>query len=701
MKEDNTDVLSRGFVENSNTTMNPNVNMYQNQGFAGNPNVNINQNQGFTGNPNINGNANFGYDNSFNGNSFINPEHHDTEKVHKKEAWLGSNLMGILASFLIIAAFIMFAKALIPHMDEAIKMFIMYMVSIIIFATGFVLHRKYNNMAVFTGIEVCGAGAVYVSLIVSKTYFHAINDVVLYVLLLAWGISILLVDKSSKIALGYAGNVGFILSMLLAMGNEDTEVLIPLMIYMVVFSGVYAFICYSERNQMYLQDIFNITAFLIFTYKTDFMRNEGDYPFVMILNLIIALTYLIYIAYKELTFLDKKCGGVSVACFAYVAYAIANVLKYYDVPSFVGVILFACTGAVYVYLSIVVFSKSQIRNLLEASTVGSSLAFFVAFIYNMHDMMIVSTIILGAYILIVMGLGCVTSNKYLKYQAYDFLAIKVFLLLFSNNPQVHFALGTAFVISVVFLVYEYITDGKDEDKGYSYFLSLVSAFILFYKIIDYNKFDLEQKEIIYFFEILFILGINAFVMVLNYRKRKSSNISFYFLVQLIINSVGIIVCLVSMHFVKNEILHVLYIFLTFMLVTVNLKHHLDNKDELFWAGLKYEIVLLSALISYDAEGYIISMCSLIIALACIVIGLMQKFRSKGLRVLGFFLCIVFIFKLGLFDYSAKDTLAKAFATLICGIICFIISAVYSRVEKQCSNDEIETNGDNTRINGQR
>ena len=57
--------------------------------------------------------------------------------------------------------------------------------------------------------------------------------------------------------------------------------------------------------------------------------------------------------------------------------------------------------------------------------------------------------------------------------------------------------------------------------------------------------------------------------------------------------------------------------------------------------------------------------------------------------------------MGLFDYSAKDTLAKAFATLICGIICFIISAVYSRVEKQCSNDEIETNGDNARINGQR
>ena len=86
-----------------------------------------------------------------------------------------------------------------------------------------------------------------------------------------------------------------------------------------------------------------------------------------------------------------------------------------------------------------------------------------------------------------------------------------------------------------------------------------------------------------------------------------------------------------------------------------------------------------------AEGYRWSLCCMICALTCIVLGF--RMRIGGLRLYGLVLVIACVAKLALLDIAALDSLARVGAFIAGGVICFAISALYNFAVKRFAVDE--------------
>jgi uncharacterized membrane protein len=126
---------------------------------------------------------------------------------------------------------------------------------------------------------------------------------------------------------------------------------------------------------------------------------------------------------------------------------------------------------------------------------------------------------------------------------------------------------------------------------------------------------------------------------------------------------------------------ILYGLLITALISINVKDLLENYS---WAGAyvaaKYTYVCLMFLIAYKSYGIMFSVAFLIIALISIVIGFMMKYKS--MRLYGLVLSIISIVKLVLIDIHYEDLLLRSIGFLVCGFLCFGISYIYNRLDKQ-------------------
>ncbi|MBP5178801.1 MAG: hypothetical protein J6066_04445, partial [Lachnospiraceae bacterium] len=66
------------------------------------------------------------------------------------------------------------------------------------------------------------------------------------------------------------------------------------------------------------------------------------------------------------------------------------------------------------------------------------------------------------------------------------------------------------------------------------------------------------------------------------------------------------------------------------------------------------------------------------------------YKLKGLRIYGLVLSLVCVVKLVMIDISYENTIGHALSFFLSGVLCFVISAIYSYVEKKYKNST-ETN----------
>ena len=82
------------------------------------------------------------------------------------------------------------------------------------------------------------------------------------------------------------------------------------------------------------------------------------------------------------------------------------------------------------------------------------------------------------------------------------------------------------------------------------------------------------------------------------------------------------------------------------------------------------------------EALIISIVGLVISAIFIVLGF--RFKNKSMRLLGLITMIIYVIKISLFDIpnGSNDTISAALMLLFGGIICFIISFIYNKLDKK-------------------
>ncbi len=193
---------------------------------------------------------------------------------------------------------------------------------------------------------------------------------------------------------------------------------------------------------------------------------------------------------------------------------------------------------------------------------------------------------------------------------------------------------------------------------------------------------------------MILTAVNTAVFALNYQGEFHSTFNY---VVRIVSAVVFYMALPSISDSHNSIPRyaasvVLMLFcaaLFFVKSKEILKHDPSLMHQLY-VGINSTIFVNIACSGLSSEydfAYIFSIVTMIAALVCIIVGFAAK--AKGIRIYGLVVIMLCIIKLVTIDISGADSLARVMSFIVGGIICFIISGIYNRMEKHFKAQEQE------------
>ncbi len=309
------------------------------------------------------------------------------------------------------------------------------------------------------------------------------------------------------------------------------------------------------------------------------------------------------------------------------------------------------------------------------------------------------------------------KNHNLRAFTWTALGIDAFLMLFFGYRQIFrefsydtvlhiisIAICTAHAVFVGLILY-YTWSVKEEHKRES---SLTIVKVVEYFWINFSVFSISlgiaARTSLFTDDLTFALIalINVIIILSGYRKSSNK------LNNIINVSVNILIymCIVIMSHKYNLVLHdnpemKLYVIrytIRFALILLTLGlFYLTSRE-----FIKSKSVMLQAYIGFTATllvhsacrgmsdmftiQYIFSIVTMITALICIVAGFAAN--AKGLRVYGLIVVMLCVIKLVTFDIGEADSLSRVAAFVVGGIVCFVISGIYNKVESKFNSEEI-------------
>ena len=142
-------------------------------------------------------------------------------------------------------------------------------------------------------------------------------------------------------------------------------------------------------------------------------------------------------------------------------------------------------------------------------------------------------------------------------------------------------------------------------------------------------------------------------------------------------------------FEHNEVYRVLSSGLIMMLSVSGLYYSLKHKYTMFSVlqviGLNVTTFLTMILISATTVYLAYSLCGVIISALLIIIGF--KVNNKHIRITSLITMIIYVLKMGTIDMLSMGNTMTAVGTLfLSGIVCFIISYIYNKLDKKYSTN---------------
>ena len=630
----------------------------------------------------------------FGGQTFQKPQqafpNYAAAKRNSTESWIGKHLMGVLASVLIFIALVLFASLIIPYLNDAVKIGMMFTVSIALSGFAFYEHKKRPDNTFFTALLACGLGCSYLSILVTRIYFKAISDVVMYVLLLVWGGVILFMGKKESKLFQTIGNSGYVISAFLAWNMHDKALVLPILIYLIVMGAAFQYNFRKSHIQRIVQSYINLGIIFYFAVKIG-SSVEKCVPLTVSAILIVAISAVYFICS---IWGEKLINDANRTVMAFISASVffASYLLLADclgIPKWFSLAVFFAIAVIAEMAAFLQKSEEEnymflvYRNIwVIAWFIAAEIATYVLYpdFFN-TGALFVAILPLAVY-------GAKKKNNLLRAQA----LIMAALLTAIEFVAVDFDLAGEFNIvfcsvELAYAIIVFVMESFFVNKSLYYkiiYYTYVQAciYLLFSTVADkYTNYN-DELRLMY---IIIPMGIfNALMKLLKLDRDDKGVSDKTILMGLdIINAVGIIAGLNNILNIDGAVPQGINVAFTTALACVNLrKHFAGSSGEKLYAGIKFGVILLCSLIGYDAAGYIVSVATLAFAILCIAVGFNKKFGAKELRIYGLILSMICVVKFIMIDITYENTIGRAISFLISGILCFAISAIYNHFEKQ-------------------
>ena len=625
-------------------------------------------------------------------------------KKEKKdmERTIGRQIMGIAASVLIFIGITLFAMLIIPNLTDSIKMAAMFVFSFALTAVGITMmvRKKGGDFGVI--LSACGMGSVYISLYVTAVYFKSLDDIPLYILLLLWIIFICVLSRYGSYLFHLIGVIGIVVSVffsfhILEIGEPSKTIFLTA--YFII--GSVAFLISSKRElKAYLTDaiaiVFSCLSLTIF-----FVLEMGS---------------------------DEKPAGVLLLIFviAFIVYSMA--LKFDEYPMAASI---SSMFASFVYLLLCCYVIDENGTLPLASLVmvvavtafyrfkgeesGGNFAvkatwlsiFMLTLTFGWLNWDLVSENMGVAPVLLAVVLyGFLAEDVY-----YTFCGMAVYFIYCFGYDMGDMNEGRAFCLLAFTLAFAFVPhvlmhfkdcEYRKANKLAYYLLGLLSLFGCFFYYFDTFE---EQADSVYYvlsagemaglsereavpglFCFIIIAVANAVLSRTSFIRQEDDEEELDMVMAVpmyIINVVLMLVGMTQMNLMKEAPgFKWAYLLVTLALLFVNLDriNAIENVFADIYLGFRFNLYMLALLSAFDAQNYTFSTCCFALALVGIIIGFFIK--KKAMRIYFLAVTLISVVKLVMYDISYDNSAMRAMSFIISGVLCLIISFVYTKADKK-------------------
>lgn len=602
------------------------------------------------------------------------------------ENLMGKSLMGIFASVLIFISLIFFATLVLPYLNDTLKMILMYAISFTFMIAGLFLLKKDGKNKLSLSITGCGSGAVYISLLVSNLYFKALNDIALYFFIFVWAMFICFLSRKKSFIFQIIGQYGIFIAItfgaVLCSEGKDWNKFLFLVFFFVVTEIVFFL---SHMQKEYQKNIINhaanILCLFIFAMNMPhyFQNSEAVITFSYVVLLLFILMNML-IGFMKLK-VDEKSELI---------FTVTNICYFCLLCK---LFVFDYKPLMIMILSLIVL-KGIAWKFKEGNNFGVILlqGFFMLLLaismYRLKDIAALRFITeyLSLAILIIPFAIYGYHKKDKVYKICSFIYLLLFLFPLSMNNNAHFIIGFA-----LFLLLAYLLKFTDQYNTKTKILLYCMFYIFLLRDLSIllNKFDFHYltNEFIIFM-VMSTLNILAAKTPFSRNWITGEPEQHFQNTANIINSIWMMISLPLISAISDSLQHIFVILMTLVLFMMNSKNLLKRKNMAYgiYVGIKFTLLMIVILNSYDSPNYIISIACFLFAIGSIICGFQMNFKS--LRVYGLVLSLLSIAKLILLDMDYENTLGRAFSFFICGILCFVISTIYNFVDKKINSQQM-------------
>ncbi|MBD5508873.1 MAG: hypothetical protein HDR05_12725 [Lachnospiraceae bacterium] len=619
-------------------------------------------------------------------------EQKDYEKI------FGKNFMGIFASVLIFISLIIFATLLLPHLTDTMKLIGLYIISFGLTAAGFVLIHKNRNNKFYIALIGCGVGSLYITLLLSDLYFKVIGDILLYAFILLWAVFVRYLTRLKSLIFHIIGQLGIfissILGVILCVHDADAQKLMVLTVFYFIAAFVFAVrnkrsnnadadeketddcITYEQNICIHLFKSLNLIAFMLgFLFM--------DPSTLRTVNISIIMVYILaefYFSFKE-----KCTHGL--------AFQILTMVN-----SIVFIFLFHAMDLIadehsFAFMYLVAIAVLFYVNLKNAEyKIVSEICCFIMIYLGCYNHPIISKH-LFAYLTVIpfMLYGKWKEKKLYLYTSLVYLAGFFFLLEQSSSTKSQ-TIEYLLMLIAMYAVFLYVsgTTALTAFKVTGYLILCVLTVIciedtttVFHSSFHFcttgfttsNVMPIETSLITFFTLAVIHLILNQLEY---FGKEKPVEIMMY-----VVNGYLMAMGCIALY---QSVWQIPVILITVLLFLTNSKRLLQKYNYAgYYVMFKYTVLMFCILNSYDVINYIISICLLVFAILSIVIGFYKN--TKSFRLYGLLLSMASIFKLIMIDIQYDSTMENAVSFFVSGVLCFIISFIYNRIDRSFQKTE--------------
>lgn len=612
---------------------------------------------------------------------------HEVRASKDIEKTIGKSWMAVFASGLIFVSIIMFATLLIPRMGDGFKIAVMFVFSLGLTAVSYLKLRRHSDNRLWIALEGCGVGSILISLFVTRIFFNAIGDITLYILIVLWSAGICLLSRYQNTVFQVIGQLGLafavVMGSLKSLDIRGDVAIITVTLFYVLTQCVFYFshIRSSSRG--------NIASHAGVIFNASFILIVNVFSEVTAVAVIVSVFVVLYIAANICladTRDDRSLRFGLLWVFSLFPIIIAELeamdileLEYdtaFILPTYV---IFAAMTAM---CHLKTRSGRPVLGRCNKLIVQiSTLICATVLIWYTRDTAFVNGI-LG---IIVLCLAIVFTDR-----IYQWAGI-VYLFLFSSivaehseNVPVCVILGIVLIaLEVVSLLRKYRTEIK--------YGLVIMTYIWIIVIVGYSSISMESYSVPMCFMVITVIHIVLSLSRFSRNWLTGEDEKLFGIFMGIIGSILVVATIPVMYI--DSVLYYAVIPVAVALYLLNIRRLLQHESFYInmYAGLKFTVLLYVILDSMKIGSIWISVACLLLAIGCVVLGF--RLKNKGLRIYGLVLANISVVKLILIDVDYYEPVSQAVGFFVCGVLCFAVSYIYSRIEKQnkTGNDKIRGN----------